>query len=142
MSVYNNILDTIGNTPMVQLSHLDTGKSSLFLKLENQNPGGSIKDRTGLNMIVQAEKRGSIHPGDLIVEATAGNTGLGLALASRLKGYKLLLARVIPNITTTLPSVSPRSAAATTSISLKTPTIQKRTNSPPLPKFGNNLTIR
>ncbi|MBR7035553.1 MAG: pyridoxal-phosphate dependent enzyme, partial [Bacteroidales bacterium] len=91
MSVYNNILDTIGNTPVVQLSRLDTGVSSLFLKLENQNPGGSIKDRTGLNMIVQAEKRGSIHPGDLIVEATAGNTGLGLALASRLKGYKLLL---------------------------------------------------
>ena len=95
MSVYNNILDTIGNTPVVQLSRLDTGVSSLFLKLENQNPGGSIKDRTGLNMIVQAEKRGDIHPGDLIVEATAGNTGLGLALASRLKGYKLLL--VIPD---------------------------------------------
>jgi hypothetical protein len=74
MSVYNNILDTIGNTPVVQLSRLDTGVSSLFLKLENQNPGGSIKDRTGLNMIVQAEKRGTIHPGDLIVEATAGNT--------------------------------------------------------------------
>lgn len=95
MSVYNNILDTIGNTPVVQLSRLDTGVSSLFLKLENQNPGGSIKDRTGLNMIVQAEKRCDIHPGDLIVEATAGNTGLGLALASRLKGYKLLL--VIPD---------------------------------------------
>ena len=95
MSAYNNILETIGNTPIVQLSRLDTGKSSLFIKLENQNPGGSIKDRTGLNMIVQAEKRGTIRPGQLIVEATAGNTGLGLALASRMKGYKLLL--VIPD---------------------------------------------
>lgn len=95
MAVYNNVLDLIGNTPMVQLQRLDTGKSSLFLKLENQNPGGSIKDRTGLNMIVQAEKRGTIHKGQLIVEATAGNTGLGLALASRMMGYKLLL--VIPD---------------------------------------------
>ena len=95
MAVYNNVLDLIGNTPLVQLSRLNTGKSSLFLKLENQNPGGSIKDRTGLNMIVQAEKRETIRPGQLIVEATAGNTGLGLALASRMKGYKLLL--VIPD---------------------------------------------
>ena len=95
MSVYNNILDTIGNTPVVKLSRLKTGVSSLFLKLENQNPGGSIKDRTGLNMILQAEKRGDIHPGQLLVEATAGNTGLGLALTSRMRGYKLLL--VIPD---------------------------------------------
>lgn len=95
MAIYKNVLDMIGNTPIVQLSRLNTGKSSLFLKLENQNPGGSIKDRTGPNMIEQAEKRGTIHPGQLIVEATAGNTGLGLALASRLKGYKLLL--VIPD---------------------------------------------
>ena len=95
MSVYNNILDTIGNTPVVKLSRLKTGVSSLFLKLETQNPGGSIKDRTGLNMIVQAEKRGDIHPGQLLVEATAGNTGLGLALTSRMRGYKLLL--VIPD---------------------------------------------
>lgn len=95
MSVYNNILDTIGNTPVVKLSRLKTGVSSLFLKLENQNPGGSIKDRTGLNMIIQAEKRGDIHPGQLLVEATAGNTGLGLALTSRMRGYKLLL--VIPD---------------------------------------------
>lgn len=95
MTIYKNVLDMIGNTPMIELSRLDTGKSRLFLKLENQNPGGSIKDRTGLNMIVQAEKRGILHPGQLIVEATAGNTGLGLALACRMKGYKLLL--VIPN---------------------------------------------
>lgn len=95
MFIYGNVLDTIGNTPIVQLSRLNTSQSQLFLKLENQNPGGSIKDRTGLNMIVQAEKRGTIHPGQLIVEATAGNTGLGLALACRMKGYRLLL--VIPD---------------------------------------------
>lgn len=95
MAVYGNVLDMIGNTPIVQLSRLNTAQSQLFLKLENQNPGGSIKDRTGLNMIVQAENRGTIHPGQLIVEATAGNTGLGLALACRMKGYKLLL--VIPD---------------------------------------------
>ena len=95
MAIFNNVLDMIGNTPIVQLSRLNTGSSSLFLKLENQNPGGSIKDRVGLNMIVQAEKRGTIKPGQLIVEATAGNTGLGLALACQMKGYKLLL--VIPD---------------------------------------------
>ncbi len=85
----------IGNTPILQLSRLNTGKCTLFLKLENQNPGGSIKDRTGLNMIEQAELRGVLRPGQLIVEATAGNTGLWLALACRMKGYRLLL--VIPD---------------------------------------------
>lgn len=93
--VANNILETIGNTPMVELNNLDTGMSRLFIKLENQNPGGSIKDRVGLVMIEQAEAKGRIKPGDTIIEATAGNTGLGLALAARLKGYKLVL--VIPD---------------------------------------------
>jgi cystathionine beta-synthase len=89
------ILETIGNTPMVELTHTDTGVCRLFMKLENQNPGGSIKDRVGLSMINEAEKQGRIQPGDTIVEATAGNTGLGLALVSRLKGYNLVL--VIPD---------------------------------------------
>lgn len=93
--VAKNILETIGNTPIVELSRLDTGKGRLFIKLENQNPGGSIKDRVGLVMIGQAEAKGLIKKGDTIVEATAGNTGLGLALAARLKGYKLVL--VIPD---------------------------------------------
>ncbi len=90
-----NILETIGNTPLVELTHTDTGLCRLFIKLENQNPGGSIKDRVGLSMINVAEQQGKIKPGDTIVEATAGNTGLGLALVSRLKGYKLVL--VIPD---------------------------------------------
>jgi len=93
--VAQNILETIGNTPIVELTHTDTGLCRLFIKLENQNPGGSIKDRVGLSMITQAEKQGKIKPGDTLIEATAGNTGIGLALVARLKGYNLIL--VIPD---------------------------------------------
>ena len=93
--VAKNILETIGNTPIVELTHTDTGLCRLFMKLENQNPGGSIKDRVGLTMINEAEKQGKIHPGDTLIEATAGNTGIGLALTARLKGYNLIL--VIPD---------------------------------------------
>ena len=93
--IAKNILETIGNTPMVELTNTDTGLCRLFVKLENQNPGGSIKDRVGLSMISVAEQQGKIKPGDTIIEATAGNTGIGLALVSRLKGYKLIL--VIPD---------------------------------------------
>ncbi|WP_058301078.1 pyridoxal-phosphate dependent enzyme [Gorillibacterium timonense] len=88
-------IDLIGNTPLIEVNCFDLGASRLFLKLENQNPGGSIKDRIGLSMIEQAEKEGKIKPGDTLVEATAGNTGLGLALAAITKGYKLIL--VIPD---------------------------------------------
>lgn len=95
MSRYGNILDLIGNTPLVQLKNLDTGPCELYAKLECNNPGGSIKDRIGLRMIEAAERDGKIKPGGTIVEATAGNTGLGLALAAIHKGYKLLL--VIPD---------------------------------------------
>jgi cystathionine beta-synthase len=90
-----NILETIGNTPLVELTRTGTGVCRLFMKLENQNPGGSIKDRVGLFMINEAERQGLIHSGDTIVEATAGNTGIGLALVARLKGYRLVL--VIPD---------------------------------------------
>ena len=94
-SVNSNILETIGNTPMVELQKQDTGLCRLFVKLENQNPGGSIKDRIGLSMINAAEEKGKLKPGDTIIEATAGNTGIGLALVARLKGYKIKL--VIPD---------------------------------------------
>jgi cystathionine beta-synthase len=93
--MYQTILDLIGNTPMVKVNHLDTGVCNLFLKLESANPGGSIKDRIGLSMINEAEKLGLIRPGSILVEATAGNTGLGLALVATAKGYKLIL--VIPD---------------------------------------------
>jgi cystathionine beta-synthase len=89
------ILDLIGNTPLVEIKRLDTGKCRLFLKLEFQNPGGSIKDRIALAMIKAAEEEKKIQPGGLLVEATAGNTGLGLALVAAQKGYRLLI--VVPD---------------------------------------------
>lgn len=90
-----DILQLIGNTPMVRVKHLDTGPCELYLKLESQNPGGSIKDRIALSMIEAAEQSGELKPGGTLVEATAGNTGLGLALVASQKGYKLVL--VIPD---------------------------------------------
>jgi cystathionine beta-synthase len=89
------VLDLIGNTPMVRVSRLDTGPCTLFLKLESQNPGGSIKDRIGLSMIEAAERDGRLGPGGTVIEATAGNTGLGLALVARAKGYRVVL--VVPD---------------------------------------------
>jgi cystathionine beta-synthase len=88
-------LDMIGRTPMLEVTHLDTGPCRLFLKLENQNPGGSIKDRIALSMIGAAEAEGRLKPGGTIIEATAGNTGLGLAQVAAAKGYRLVL--VIPD---------------------------------------------
>lgn len=89
------IFSLIGNTPLVQVTRMDTGPCQLFLKLESQNPGGSIKDRIGRAMIEQAELDGSLQPGGTVVEATAGNTGLGLALVARIKGYRVVL--VVPD---------------------------------------------
>ena len=95
MSAFENVLEMIGSTPMVKVGRLDTGACELFLKMECQNPGGSIKDRIGLYMIEAAEKEGLIKPGDTLVEGTAGNTGLGLALVAAQKGYRLIL--VVPD---------------------------------------------
>lgn len=95
MAIYQNILELIGETPVIRVSRLDTGPCELFIKLESQNPGGSIKDRIGLNMIEEAEAAGRIKPGDTLVEGTAGNTGLALALVAAQKGYRLVL--VIPD---------------------------------------------
>jgi cystathionine beta-synthase len=85
-------LALIGNTPLIELHAFDTGLCSLHLKLESQNPGGSIKDRMAVSMIEAAERSGALHPGDTLVEATAGNTGIGLALVAAIKGYRLILA--------------------------------------------------
>ena len=95
MQSFRNVLDAIGKTPLMEVSQLDTGPCRLFLKLENQNPTGSIKDRIGLSLIEAAERAGKIKPGGTLIEATAGNTGLGLALVAAQKGYKLIL--VIPD---------------------------------------------
>src|SRR3984885_2235776 len=91
MTAYRNVLEMIGKTPLVEVTRLDAGPCRLFLKLENQNPGGSIKDRIALSMIEAAERDGRLKSGGTIVEATAGNTGLGLAQVATLKGYKLIL---------------------------------------------------
>jgi cystathionine beta-synthase len=95
MKVYRNVLEMIGRTPMLELRRLDAGPCRLFLKLELQNPAGSIKDRIGLSMIEEAERRGDLKPGGTIIEATAGNTGLGLALVALQKGYRVVL--VLPD---------------------------------------------
>jgi len=90
-----SLMDLIGNTPIVEIKHIDTGPCRLFIKLESQNPGGSIKDRIAVSMIEAAEREGWLKPGGTIIEATAGNTGLALALIGVLKGYKILL--VVPD---------------------------------------------
>lgn len=89
------VIAQIGNTPLIEITRLDTGPCQLFLKLESQNPGGSIKDRVGLAMIEAAERDGRLKPGGTVIEATAGNTGLGLALVARAKGYRVVL--VVPD---------------------------------------------
>ena len=95
VAIPTSVLSFIGNTPLVRLTKFDTGPCELYVKLESHNPGGSIKDRIALRMIEAAEQSGKLKPGGTIVEATAGNTGLGLALISALKGYKVVL--VVPD---------------------------------------------
>jgi len=95
MNVQRSVLELIGNTPIVRAQRLDSGLCELYFKLESANPGGSIKDRIGLSMIGAAERAGKIKPGDTLVEGTAGNTGIGLALVAQQKGYRLIL--VVPD---------------------------------------------
>ena len=95
MAIHSSVLELIGDTPIIQARRLDTGPCTLYLKLESANPGGSIKDRIGMSMIEAAEKRGDLTPGATLVEGTAGNTGIGLALVAQQKGYKLVL--VVPD---------------------------------------------
>src|SRR5207302_5558296 len=90
--MYKTIEDTVGNTPLVQLRQLVGKPSNVMLaKLEGNNPAGSVKDRPALSMIVEAEKRGDIKRGDTLIEATSGNTGIALAMAATLRGYKMVL---------------------------------------------------
>jgi len=92
MKYYNNILEIVGNTPLVKLNKLTKGfKSTVLAKLETQNPGASVKDRIGISIIEDAEKKGDLKPGDTIVEATSGNTGIGLVLTAAIKGYKSII---------------------------------------------------
>ena len=88
----SNVESTIGNTPLVRLARLPGATSNTILaKLEGNNPAGSVKDRPALSMIVEAEKRGEIRPGDTLIEATSGNTGIALAMAAAVKGYRMIL---------------------------------------------------
>jgi len=94
---FKTLMDCVGNTPLVQLTRLVNPKTNsvVLAKLEGNNPAGSVKDRPALNMIEQAEKRGEITPGDTLIEATSGNTGIALAMAAAMKGYKMKL--IMPN---------------------------------------------
>lgn len=90
--IYNNILEVIGKTPVVPLKKIGAGlKCNLYAKCEFLNPGGSVKDRIGYNMLLEAERRGEIKPGDTLIEPTSGNTGIGLALAAAVKGYNMII---------------------------------------------------
>ncbi|PAS04503.1 cysteine synthase CysM [Vibrio cholerae] len=91
MSDFPTLEDYVGQTPLVRLQRLNAGRSTVLVKLEGNNPAGSVKDRPALNMIVQAEARGNLQPGDTIIEATSGNTGIALAMAAAIKGYKMIL---------------------------------------------------
>ena len=91
MNIAEDILFTVGNTPLVKINKLNDSAANVFAKVEFFNPGGSAKDRVGIAMIEDAEKKGLISPGALIVEPTSGNTGVGLAIAAAVKGYKLIL---------------------------------------------------
>ena len=89
---YRTIDQCIGKTPLVKLQRLNPNPSNIILgKLEGNNPAGSVKDRAALNMITEAENRGEIHPGDTLIEATSGNTGIALAMVAAIKGYKMIL---------------------------------------------------
>ena len=90
--MYKTIEDTVGNTPLVRLQRIPGATSNVILaKLEGNNPAGSVKDRPALSMVVEAEKRGQIKPGDTLIEATSGNTGIALAMAAAMRGFRMVL---------------------------------------------------
>lgn len=96
MAVYSSVLEMIGNTPIVDVSQLSPNpRVRIYAKLEGQNPGGSVKDRVALSMVEQAEKEGLLKPGDTLIEPSSGNTGIGLAMVCKMKGYKIKI--VLPS---------------------------------------------
>ena len=91
MEFKNNILEAVGNTPLIKINRINKGlKPQIFAKLESSNPGGSVKDRIAISMIEAAERDGKLKPGGTVIEATSGNTGIGLSLVCAVKGYKLI----------------------------------------------------
>ena len=105
MEIYDDILETLGNTPLVRLGRFFPGPATLAAKVEYFNPGGSVKDRIGIALIEAGERSGQLKPGGTIVEPTSGNTGVGLAMAANLKGYRLICtaAEKIPKEKIALP---------------------------------------
>ncbi|MGK5090475.1 cysteine synthase A [Deltaproteobacteria bacterium TL4] len=92
MAIYKDVLETIGNTPVVKMNQItEESDGNIYAKLERFNPGGSVKDRIALNMILEAEREGKIKPGDVLVEPTSGNTGIGLAMVATVRGYRMIL---------------------------------------------------
>ena len=89
--IYNNILETVGNTPIVKLNKLAPQDVNVYVKVESFNPMGSVKDRLALSVIETAEKNGTLKPGQTVIEATSGNTGIGLAMVCAQKGYPLVV---------------------------------------------------
>jgi cysteine synthase A len=94
MAIYDSILDTIGNTPVVKLHRIAPKHVTLYVKVESFNPGGSVKDRLALAIVLDAEAKGLLKPGDTIVEATSGNTGVALAMVAAARGYKFVATMV------------------------------------------------
>lgn len=90
-NVYDNVLGLIGNTPLVRLNKINDGEADIFVKLESFNPAGCVKERIAFSMIEDAEKKGALKEGTVIIEPTSGNTGIGLAMVAAVKGYKLIL---------------------------------------------------
>src|SRR5438094_1613996 len=136
MEAHKTILDVIGNTPLVRLNKVSQGlKPTIFAKLESLNPGGSVKDRIGIAMVEEAERRGLLKSGGTIIEPTSGNTGVGLAMVASVKGYKMIF--VMPDkmseekrsilraygakVVVTPTNVSPESAENYTKIAKRIP---------------------
>ncbi|HOZ25637.1 MAG TPA: cysteine synthase A, partial [Thermomonas sp.] len=94
MALYDSILDTIGNTPIVKLQRIAPSHATIYVKVESFNPGGSVKDRLALAIVLDAEQKGLLKPGDTIVEATSGNTGVALAMVAAARGYKFVATMV------------------------------------------------
>ncbi|MBS1126796.1 MAG: cysteine synthase, partial [Nitrospirae bacterium] len=92
MKLHKDVLDLIGNTPLVKINNLAAPEdATIWAKLEGYNPGGSVKDRIALAMVEAAERDGQLRPGSMIIEPTSGNTGIGLAMVAAIKGYRLIL---------------------------------------------------